>query len=239
MDTGRITGGTTSQRQDLKTASNASGRQESKSVYEMMRDAKEKAEARRDQFRQSKNTSYGDAPLMAYAKLARARTAGEVTAASGFARRKILQLQSAMRSDPDNKERIQAAIRQLRKAVSRAGKKQRDLQREKLTEVRRKKALEEKERQKAMRLRQELSRARAVRSIRESGYIQEADMDNRTQEQLSAARLELRTQLQELSASTSGVSAAAAAHQYAAAQAEFAGAAAEAETAGAGLDMLA
>lgn len=114
MDSGRITGGTASpQRQDYtaKDASSASGRQESRSVYEMMRDAREQAEARQDQFRQSKNTSYGDAPMMAYAKLARARTAGEVTAASGFARRKILQLQSAIRSDPDNKERIQAAIR--------------------------------------------------------------------------------------------------------------------------------
>ena len=218
----------------------ASTQRETKSVYEMMRDAREKAEARREQLKTPRNTRYGDAPMIAYARLARARTPGEVTAASGYARRKIAQLQSALRSDPDNKERIQASIRQLQKAVRRAGRKQRDIQREKLTETRRRKAQEEQNRQKAARLRQELARTRALRSIRESGYIREAEMDNRTQEQLSAARLELRTQLQELSASTAGVSTGVAAQQYAAAQAVMA--APEPETpvpAAAGLDMLA
>lgn len=235
MDTGSVTGAAAPQRQDYAASST---QRESKSVYEMMRDAREKAEARREQFQLPKNTRYGDAPMMAYAKLARARTPSEVTAASGFARRKIVQLQSALRSDPDNKERIQAAIRQLQKAVNRAGRKQKDIQREKLTEARRKKAVEEKNRRKALQTRQELSRTRALRSIRESGYIREAEMDNRTQEQLSAARLELRTQLQELTASTAGVSAAAAVHQYAASQA-VTGTEAAVPEAGAGLDMLA
>lgn len=237
MESSGITGGAGApQRQDYAAAS---AQRETKSIYEMMRDAKEQAEARRDQFKPQKNTRYGDAPMIAYARLARARTPGEITAASGYARRKIVQLQSALRSDPDNKERIQAAIRQLQKAVRRAGKKQWDVQGEKLTETRRKKALEEKNRRKAARLRQELTRTRALRSIRESGYIREAEMDNRTQEQLSAARLELRTQLQELTASTAGVSAAAAVHQYAAAQAVTAAEAPAAPEAGAGLDMLA
>lgn len=238
------TGAGAPQRQDYAASARrdaASAQQETRSIYEMMRDAREKAEARRDQFKLPKNNRYGDAPMMAYAKLARARTPGEVTAASGYARRKIVQLQSALRSDPDNKERIQAAIRQLQKAVRRAGKKQRDIEGEKLAENRRKKALEEKNRRKAARLRQELTRTRALRSIRESGYIREAEMDNRTQEQLSAAKLELRTQLQELTAATAGVSAAAAAQQYAAAQAVAAAPEPEAAApeAGAGLDMLA
>lgn len=243
-----VTGAGASRQQDYaasqtlrRQSGEDSSKGEEKSIYEMMRDAREKAEARRDQFKAPKNTRYGDAPLTAYAKLSRARTPGEVTAASGYARRQIARLQSALRDDPDNKERIQAAIRQLQKAVRRAGKKQKDIQREKLTEVRRKKALEEENRRGAARLRQELSRTRALRSIRESGYIREAEMDNRTQEQLSAAKLELRTQLQELSAATAGVSAAAAAHQYAATQAATA-AAAEAETAesaAAALDKMA
>ena len=235
MESSGITSGAGApQRQDYA----ASAQRETKSIYEMMRDAKEKAEARRDQFKLPKNARYGDAPMTAYAKLARARTPGEITAASGYARRKIVQLQSALRSDPDNKERIQAAIRQLQKAVHRAGRKQKDVQREKLAETRRKKALEEKNRRKAARLRQELTRTRALRSIRESGYIREAEMDNRTQEQLSAARLELRTQLQELTASTAGVSVGAAVQQYSAAQA-VTGAEAIAPEAGGGLDMLA
>lgn len=242
--TSGVAGTGAAQRQDYAAVSarareeSASAQRESRSIYEMMRDAREQAEARRDQFKPPKNTRYGDAPMLAYAKLARARTPGEVTAASGYARRKIAQLQSALRSDPDNKERIQAAIRQLQKAVHRAGRKQKDIQREKLSETRRKKALEEKNRQKAARLRQELSRTRALRSIRESGYIREAEMDDRTQEQLSAARLELRTQLQELTSATAGVSAAAAVQQYAAAQA-VAGAELEAAAPETGLDMMA
>lgn len=223
-----------SQRQDRA----APAQRETESLYEMMREAREKAEARREQFKLPKNARYGDAPMAAYAKLARARTPGEVTAASGYARRKIVQLQSALRSDPDNKERIQAAIRQLQKAVRRAGKKQRDIEGERLSESRRKKALEEKNRRKAARLRQELTRTRALRSVRESGYIREAEMDNRTQEQLSAAKLELRTQLQELTASTSGVPAGVAAQQYAAAQA-VTSAETEAPVPEPGLDMLA
>lgn len=207
---------------------------ETKSLYEMLRDAREQAESQREKYRLPKNTRYGDAPLEAYARLARAKTQGEVSAASGFARRKILQLQSALRRDPDNKDCIRAAIRQLQKAVTRAGKKKNDLQREKLTDVRRKKAAKEKQRRKAQRLRQELYRTRALRSIRESGYIREAEMDNRIQEQLSAAKLELRAHLQELSADT-GVSVEAALHQYAA-RMELG---AEADIAGAGLDMLA
>ena len=236
MESSGITGGAGApQRQDYA----ASVQRETKSVYEMMRDAKEQAEARRDQLKLPKNARYGDAPMMAYAKLARARTPGEITAASGYARRKIVQLQSALRSDPDNKERIQAAIRQLQKAVRRAGKKQRDVQQEKLSETRRKKALEEKNRRKAARLRQELTRARALRSIRESGYIREAEMDNRTQEQLSAAKLELRNQLQELTAATAGVPMGLAAQQYAAAQAVTGAPEPAAPVPEAGLDMLA
>ena len=235
MDTGGISSSTAPQRQEYAV----SPQRETKSVYEMMRDAREQAEARREQFKLPKNARYGDAPMMAYAKLARARTPGEITAASGYARRKIVQLQSALRSDPDNKERIQAAIRQLQKAVRRAGKKQRDVQQEKLSETRRKKALEEKNRRKAARLRQELTRARALRSIRESGYIREAEMDNRTQEQLSAAKLELRNQLQELTAATAGVPMGLAAQQYAAAQAVTGAPEPAAPVPEAGLDMLA
>ena len=117
-----------------QTAQAGEKKDDSTDLYEMMRDAREKADARREQYKLPKNTRYGDAPMLAYARLARARTPGEVSAASGYARRKIVQLQSALRSDPDNKERIQAAIRQLQKAVRRAGKKQRDVQGEKLAE---------------------------------------------------------------------------------------------------------
>ena len=74
MESSGITSGAGApQRQDYA----ASAQRETKSIYEMMRDAKEKAEARRDQFKLPKNARYGDAPMTAYAKLARARTPGD------------------------------------------------------------------------------------------------------------------------------------------------------------------
>ena len=42
---------------------------------------------------------YGDAALLAYSKLARARTLGDVDAASGYARRQIARLRAAKRGD--------------------------------------------------------------------------------------------------------------------------------------------
>ena len=95
-------------------------------LYEMMRDAKEKADATREKFNAIKpKPRYGDAPMEAYARLARAKRPSEVNAAAGFARRQIARLKAAKQADPDNAKRIQASINQLQKAVQRAGKKNR------------------------------------------------------------------------------------------------------------------
>ena len=142
---------------------------------------------------------YGDAPVMAYAKLARARSVGEVDAASGYARRQMAQLRAAKRSDPKNADRIQAAINQLQKAVNRAGRKKRELSQEKLSEVRRAKLEKEKRAREAKRLRQQLKERQARRMIRVSGYLREAVVDDKVQSQLSAAKLAIRDQMQELS----------------------------------------
>lgn len=170
------------------------------SLSEMMKDAREQAEQREKMFQIPKDSRrYGDAPVMAYAKLARARSVGEVDAASGYARRQMAQLRAAKRSDPKNADRIQAAINQLQKAVNRAGRKKRELSQEKLSEVRRAKLEKEKRAREAKRLRQQLKERQARRMIRESGYLREAVVDDKVQSQLSAAKLELRTQMQELS----------------------------------------
>lgn len=185
-------------------------------IYEMMRDAREKAEAVREKFKGLKgNPRYGDAPMEAYARLARAKRPSEVTAAAGYARRQIARLKAAKRTDPDNSQRIQAAINQLQKAVTRAGKKSRELDREKVAEARQAKLAREKRTREAQRQRQELRRKQAMRMIRESGYIREAEIDNRMQAQLSAARMELQKQAQDLTASLQP-SADAVAQQYAA-----------------------
>ena len=58
-------------------------------LYEMMKDAREQAEATREKFQGLKkgSTRYGDAPIEAYARLARARRPADVNAAAGYARR--------------------------------------------------------------------------------------------------------------------------------------------------------
>lgn len=191
-------------------------------LYEMMRDAREKASAVREKFQELKpKPRYGDAPIEAYARLARAKRPAEVSAAAGYARRQIARLKAAKRTDPDNAQRIQAAIGQLQKAVTRAGKKSRELDREKVAQARQAKLAQEKRTREAQRQRQELRRKQAMRMIRESGYIREAEVDNRMQAHLAATRMELQKQAQDLSAALQP-SAEAVARQYAASGAETA-----------------
>ena len=60
-------------------------KKESSSITEMIRDAKEKADLHREKLERAKPTPrYGDAPMEAYARLARARTVGEVSSAAGY-----------------------------------------------------------------------------------------------------------------------------------------------------------
>jgi len=187
-------------------------------LVEMMRQAREKAAEREEMFQLPKNSrSCGEAVMMAYSKLARARSLGEVDAASGYARRQMAQLRAAKRSDPDNAQRIQAAINQLQKAVNRAGRKKREISQEKLTAKRQAKLEKEKRAREAKRLRHQLRSRQAMRMVRESGYLREADIDNRLQDQLAATRQELCSQMQQLQAQTP---AEAAAMQYAAASSE-------------------
>ncbi len=175
----------------------------SPSVAEMMLEAKEQAEKRREQLQLPRNSRYGDASVEAYARLARARNAAQVTSAAGYARRRIVQLKAAMRQDSDHARQIQAVINQLQKAIRRCGKKKIELERERLTEKRGEKLEQERERRKALSLRQQLARRRTMRAFRESGYLREAEVDNRIQAQLTATEMELRQQVQELTESFS------------------------------------
>lgn len=173
-------------------------RQESRpSLTEIMKDAKEKAAERENMFKLPKSgQSYGDAVIMAYSKLTRAKTGEQVDAASGYARRQIAQLRAAKRSDSDNSERIQAAINQLQKAVNRAGRKKRELNQEKVTAKRQARLEREKRVREAKRLRHHLRHSQALRMIRESGYLTEAGLDNSMQSYLAAAKQEAGIQIQ-------------------------------------------
>ena len=172
------------------------------SLMERMIEAQKKAKERKDHFKIPKNTRYGDYPIEAYARLARARSQMDVNAASGYARRQISQLQAAKRQDTENAPRIQAAINQLQKAVMRAGKKKRDIQREGLAEARRRRMVAKRQLREAQVAKQELRKRQKLRMIREHGYIREAEIDERHQQQMAATRAEFRSQLENLAGST-------------------------------------
>ena len=191
-----------------------------KTLTEMMKEAREQAEQREKMFQIPKNSRrYGDAAMTAYAKLARARSLGEVDAASGYARRQIARLRAAKGSDSENADRIQAAINQLQKAVNRAGRKKREISQEKLTAKRQAKLEREKRTREAKRLRHQLRSKQAMRMIRESGYLREADVDNRLQDQLAASKAELNRQMEQQAGQTQ-TAVDTAVQQYAAASAE-------------------
>lgn len=177
--------------------------EEEQNLVEMIREAQEKAEAQREAMKMPKSSvRYGDAPLEAYARLARARNVAEVNAASGYARRRLSQFKTALRADSDNAAKIKAAINQLQKAVNRGERKKRELNRERLTELRRKQAAKEDRQEQEQRLRQELRRRKSQRMVRESGYMKEAEISDRLASHLTATQMELRQQAQELAAST-------------------------------------
>ena len=189
-------------------------------LAEMMKEAREKAAEREEMFKLPKNSRrYGDTAIIAYSKLARARSLGEVDAASGYARRQIAQLRAAKGSDCDNADRIQAVINQLQKAVNRAGRKKREISQEKLAAKRQARLEKEKRTREARRLRHQLRSKQAMRMIRESGYLREADVDNRMQDHIAATKQELRDQMDQLTESTQ-TAVDAAVQQYAAALAE-------------------
>lgn len=169
-------------------------------IPEMIRDAKEKADAQRDQLsRLAKVTPrYGDAPMEAYSRISRARTPSQAGSAAGYARRRLIQLKSAARSDPDHADQIKAAAGQLEKAVGRANRKKLELTREQLSRARQKRLVRENRRREEQRIRQELRRSQSMRAVRESGYFQEAEIANRLAGQLAATKMELRQQAEQL-----------------------------------------
>lgn len=174
-------------------------RDQADSLAEMLRDAREKADARREKLERAKPTPrYGDAPMEAYARISRAHTPAQAGSAAGFARRRLAQLESAIRSDPEHADQIRAAISQTKKAVGRANRKKLELTREQLARARMKRMAREERRREEQRLRQELRRSQAMRAIRESGYFTETDIANRQADQLAATRAELNAQAEQL-----------------------------------------
>lgn len=207
---------TSQEEQDLQTLLSQE-EEETKSLIEMMKEAREQAEEQRKAlqkfYKDNNNIRYGDAPLEAYARLARAKNRTQINAASGYAHRRIAQLKRALHQDSDNATSIRGAISQLQKAINRGEKKKRDLDREALLETRRARSEREKKSQQEQRLRLELLRRKSQRMIREAGYMREAEIDSRFRTQAVQTQLEMRQQIQEITA-TSGVSLETAIQQY-------------------------
>lgn len=186
---------------DLLTQSLKKQEESRTTLHEMIQDAKEKANDQREKFKLAKATPrYGDAPLEAYARLNRAKTQSQVSSAAGYARRRLVQLEAAQRSDPDHADQIRAAVSQLKKAVSRANKKKLEISREQLARARQKRMMRENKRREAQRIKQELRRSQAMRAVRESGYFRETEVANRQADQLTATKMELRAQAEQLGA---------------------------------------
>lgn len=181
--------------------------EEQKSIFEAMQEARQKAEEQRKKLKLPSSIRYGDAPLEAYARLARAKTQQEVSSAAGYTRRRLMQLKAALRQDSDNKTQIKSAITQLTKALFRASKKKKDLQREKLVEKQRERAIDEERKREAIRLRIELQRKKTNRYIREKAYSHEAEIERRMQEQRAMTETELKIQAQQLPVANASVSA--------------------------------
>jgi len=179
--------------------------EDSPTLLEQMQQAREEAEKTRDKFRLPKNgRRYGDAAIEAYARLARARNASQVSSAAGFARRQLFRLKAAKRQDPEHARQIQGAIGQLQKAVNRAGKKRSELAREELAEKRRKKLMQEEQLRRAKRLHQQLQSKRTMRLLRESGYIREAEVDQKLHAQMDAQQADMREQFQSVVGAAAG-----------------------------------
>ena len=155
-----------------------------------MKEAQEKAEELKKKLERLKvrKQNYGDAPMTAYARLARARNQGQLSTAVGYARRQLAACQSALRQDPDNAGRIRSAIQQLQGAVTRAGRKKRQLTEEQRAKQRIAKAEKERQTKEALRRRQELRRRQTMRTLRERGYLCEAGIAHMQQEQIAADR---------------------------------------------------
>ena len=167
-------------------------------VGEALKRAREAAEEQREALDVEMPQRYGDAPLEAYARLAKARNVQEVSSAAGYVRRQIARLQAALGQDPDNADAIRSALAQLRKAVNRCSRKKKDLQREMLLEQQRRRAQERQCQREMLRLKAEVQRRKKTRFIREGAYLQEAAIENQMQAYIAQTKAEMDQQIRQV-----------------------------------------
>ena len=86
--------------------------------------------------------------------------------------------------------------------MGRAGKKKLELNREQLARARQKRMAQNNRNREAQRVRREVQRKQTMRKIRESGYFRETEIANRFANQLTATKMELKAQAEQLGVST-------------------------------------
>lgn len=146
------------------------------SYFEAMKKMQEQIDKLQNKFKVMNSNSALNAPVEIYSKLAKARSVAEVKSVASAARFKINKLKSMLRDcEDDEKIKINAAIRQLEKAITRSYRKVRDLSQENnlaneriTAEINDKKSLVHQKKN-------ELNRRRAIRHVRERAQIDEAN----------------------------------------------------------------
>ena len=113
-----------------------------------------------------------------YRKMASARSSGQVQQVMGDIQRNIVRLKMAsVYGDDEQRVKANRAVRSLQKLLGRGGRKVRRLNREKLKQCAKKKALEQNEEKKSRKLELELKRMRSARKGSDHALVKEGMAD--------------------------------------------------------------
>ena len=145
-------------------------------MLEAMKNMQQDIDDMKNKLKIMKSKSVFNAPVEVYSKLAQARTVTEVKGVISNTRYRISKLKSMLRSCEENEiKKIKAAINQMEKAITRSYRKIRDLSQEDNIRLEKNKAENTNENKKAEKKNRELEKRRAIRRIRESAQMDEAN----------------------------------------------------------------
>lgn len=149
------------------------------SMLEQMKKAQEEAKERKDKFRvKTSPASYWTAE--SYAKLASAGSKSSVRGVMGEARRNISSLKMAASfGDTDERAKARAAIRSYETLLMRGNRKIRRLNEEELVRLRKKRAEQKEQKEKALALKMEINRQKTKRRSADRMLVEEGKLYDR------------------------------------------------------------
>lgn len=153
--------------------------EQARSMLEQMKKAQEEAKERKDKFRvKTSPSSYQTAT--SYAKLAAAGSKSGVRGVMGEARRNISSLKMAASfGDPDERAKARAAIRSYETLLMRGNRKIRRLNEEELVRLRKKRAEQKEQKEKALALKIEMNRQKTKRRSADRMLVEEGKLYDR------------------------------------------------------------